>query len=461
MGTRLRYRLTFADASTFLFDADGSFEWGDTLRAYDDTTNYLTEIRRSWTLKGTILTPDNTEAAGWAAFVAFQDSVDERGAAQLAGVDLLLEDDGSPGVYTVVRTLGPPDWDQFRLEQFSGLPDPDNPGASYLKSHTVELVLSARRLIPAGDGEDGGLPEGVVDVEQTIEHAFEAGLETVTWVTVLTTEEGVDAVELGKQLGVIPVDSYGSSYSYKTNGPDGVAWEELDPDTTRDPDRTVTKVRVTSQIKEWGITVGPVEPGEDPDDFSYLERNEDLEDETVYTLRVAARGPGAQSWGETKKPAGTLDSSEVEYDSAKREFVGEWVIRTPKGGRILSVVGVELTGGHQSFNFVPVPGGYPPVRQDGPLQPWKATVSVLVTRLGGNGSAEDLPLPALLPAPWALDWDESKEGSPVMEEFKANPQKARWRREATLVFKSATKPPVHPAKVIAADGRTVPSHFLE
>lgn len=464
MATRLRYRLNFADASSFMFDADGTFEWGDLTRTYDEDTNYLTEVRRSWTIRGTILAAQNLEAAGWASFVAFQDALDQRGAAQLESVDLLLVDDtgGTETILSTVRTLGPPEWDQLRCEQANGLPDPDNPGTSYLKSHTVELVITARRLIAAGADEEGGLPEGVLSLEQTIEHAYDAGLETVTWVTLLTTDEGVDAVALGKELGVVPIDSYGSSYSYKTNGPEGVAWEELDANTALDPDRTVTKVRVTSQIKEWGITVGPVSPGEDPDDYTYLERTEETEDETVYTLRVGASGPGARSWVESKKPAGDLETDEVEHDSATRQSAGSWVIRTKKGAVALAVIVVDVTGGHQSFTLEPVPGGYPPSRQDGPVQPWKATVSLTLTRLGGTGERKDLPLPPLLPEPWALDWDASSEGAPYQEEPKAVASKARWRRDVRLVFLSATRPTRHPADhYLQAQGASVESYYFD
>lgn len=457
---KLRYRIHFDDTGTnyFEFDADGTWEWQDAERTYDETSNELTFIRRSWRIKGTILAPSNNDLEGWDAFNAFLASMDTRGTGAPVSVDIVLVDDSGPvPVVTTKATLGPPDWEDFRVTALAGLPDADNEAVTWLKAFPVELELQATRSLPEG----GGGIAGLVNFEQVIEHSFDAGLETVTWTTLVETETGTDAVALGKTLGLIPIDSYGSNYSYKTNGPDGVAWEELDPDTRDDPDAVVTKVRVTCQIKEWGITVGPVTPGNNPDDYSLEETIEDGEDETVRTITASARGRGAQAWGERQKPAGTLTRSRQGFNSAKLEFTGEWIIATQKSGPNPTVVVVQLSGGHQSFDFEPVSGGFLPVRFDGPLQPWKCEVSIRVTRLGGTGKLAELKLPPLLGAPWSLDRTASVEGAPYMEDAKRDPNKARWARDVRLVFFSAEKPKTHPVdSYLSPAGASVDSYYL-
>lgn len=454
---QLRYKITLAGGSTFQFDADGEWAWDDYERVYKDASDppELESIRQAWEIRGTVLSTDGTPATAWSAFDTLRTAMNARGTGAPTKIELLLVD--VDGTSTVKATLGPPDWDQFMVEEFRSEVDRDNPSATHLTAIPVFLRATARRVVEGS----GGLA-GVVGFEQTIEHAFDAGLETVTWVTLVTTEEGTDAVAAGKTLGLIPISSYGSSYSFLTNGDDGVAWEELDPDTSESPDRTVTRVRVTCQIKEWGVTVGVTDPGASPDEYSLLERIEEKDDERIRTVRASARGPGSQEWGQRQRPSGSPTDSVEEYDSARREFVGEWSFRTvsPKAEYLTRIV-ATLTGGHASLSWEPIAGGFRPVRFDGAVQPFKCVVAIQVTKRGGSGLLTELPLPPLLPGPWVLDYDESEEGAPVQEEAAAKDTPAKWVRDVRLTFWSPEPPSRHPITVYQANaGNAIPTYWI-
>ena len=103
-------------------------------------------------------------------------------------------------------------------------------------------------------------------------------------------------------------------------------------------------------------------------------------------------------------------------------------------------------------------GGFEPVLFEGALLPWRLTVTIKGTKRGGEGKKDELKLPALLPDPWLLDREASREKEPYVAEFGAEPAAHLWAREATLAYFSARRPTDSPLKQLQ-DGQPVESYY--
>lgn len=461
MGAALRFRLTTASAATLQFDLDGELRWDQPERVYREAAEppQLESIRYAWDVRGSaILTPDGSSANGWARFRAALAVIDSR-ADPVVKVEVLRVEAGAE---TSELTLGPPTYQGFKIERVAGDEAFElDPKASHRVAWPIYVRFSARRVFARTVTTPDGTIDDVVGFEQTISQTYdEAALGELTWETTVTTAEGVDARPKAMELGRIPLP--GSSWSYLTNGSDGVDVEILDPDDASETARIPTKVRVTSRVKQWGASVGASGPGTSPGRFTWTDaRQDDGKGEVVRTVEASATGPGAEAWVRAKKPADAQEEI-AKSDVMGRAFSAQWITRTPKNGaEFVTTIAGELTGGYQDFDYEPVIGGFAPVRFDGAIQPWQLTLAIRVSRRGGLGTKGELPFPPILRSPWALDRKASSEGFPVQEEEKKADTAARWVREAKLVYRAATPPSEDPVDWLRANSdSTVASYWL-
>ena len=119
----------------------------------------------------------------------------------------------------------------------------------------------------------------------------------------------------------------------------------------------------------------------------------------------------------------------------------------------------EISGGHTDFDYEVVVGGFKPVEFRGGIFPWRLNVSLKGKKRGGEGKPDELKLPGLLPAPWQLDRNNSREKDPFVAEFGADADSHLWAREASLVYWAQDKPSESPAKQLRV-ARPVASYYL-
>lgn len=433
---------------TDYWDLRGEWRWRDLVRSYRDGQEPppLEQIRRAWDVQGEVVSPDGSPAGGWAAYQTIRASLDARGTGAPIRAELVLVE--VDGTEQILETLGPPDWQGFRVEVVEGPPDDVTPASSWWTTFPLVLRFTAGLLRDSEDDGDTGALVGIVGFEQVVSVRWVSGLREVTWETTVTTREGVDARDKALVVGAIPLDTYGASYTYLTGNSaegGGVDLEILDSDERTGHDRIPTRVRATSTLRGWGIVVGTTGPGTAPDEISLAEVEEEDEatGETVRSVEVSARGPNARDWGRGRAPA-SFQRRRERYDRARREFSASWetVLAT---GVVTTVAKVTVTGGHAEHEWEPVTGGYAPMRFDGPVQVWEATVEIAVTRRGGGGRLVDLPLPPLLADPWVLIENDSSESGAYQAEPARSADKVGWRRDATYVYRASAPPVADPA----------------
>lgn len=442
-------------SSNFRFDVPGPLEprlepvWKEAANPPE-----VIEIREVWEIPGArVVASDGTSATFWREWTQFLGRLRQRGPAFPLWVRLIRDPAGQG---EVVWTLGPPTHEQFKVELVSAGTDEVAPGATWRVLAPVTLVVSAVQRFAD--------PNGIVGWDQEVSSSYDpGGLHVLEWRTSLTTREGTDAVEKAKRFGRIEIAPFGGSYTYATNGPDGV--EVLATDSDVPNQRTPTVCHVVSRIRQWGIHVGTTAPGTSPSEVSSSVRTRTDDDGRTTTYRASARGPGALAWVEGRRPGGTLHTDEVLHDEATRYAEGTWVRKTdppdspdaPEGARWQ--IQVEITGGHAAFDFEPAVGGYAPVLFEGALLPWRLGVSLRGRRRGGQGLPSELMLPGILGAPWLLDREASREKEPFVAEFGAEPEAHVWAREASLVYWSATRPTASPSAQLR-QAQPVASYYL-
>jgi len=414
----------------------------------------VVEIREVWEVPGArLVSSDGTSTTFWREWAAFLARVRVRGQGYPLWVRLIRD---PAGAAQVVWTLGPPDYERFKIEQISAGTDELAPTATWRSLVPVTLVISAVQRFAEANG--------IVGWDQELSSTYDpGGLHVLEWRTTITTREGVNAVEKAKQIGRISVGPFGGSYTYDTNGPDGV--EVVTSDADEPNQRTPTSCQVVSRIKQWGVHVGTTSPASSPTEVGYSVRTRIEKDERSTTYRASARGPGALAWVEGRRPNGSLDTAEIFHEEAIRFAEGVWVIKEQAPDQPDAKEGVrwqiqtEVTGGHVDFDYEPVVGGFEPVLFKGAILPWRLTVVLKGRRRGGEGKSDELKLPGLLPSPWRLDRNASREKDPFVAEFGADAESHLWAREATLVYWSSTKPAESPAKQLRA-AQPVASFYL-
>lgn len=315
---------------------------------------------------------------------------------------------------------------------------------------------------------------GIVGWDQEVRRSYdEGGLEVVEWVTRVTTAEtstpSAGARAKAIAYGLIPIALYGSTYSYLTNGDDGV--EVVEEDSDAENDRVATVAIAVSRIREWGVTVGADTPGTSPSTFVLDIRRVVGPDEETITTTASATGPGAEQWVKSKVPVGVEPerTEELEERSTRRWTI-TWTQNIATGGAgggagetfdgLIREIRVEVEGGKASSEFEPT-AGFSPVEFRRAISAWTVTVSATVEARGENLSRTALPLPANLDMVEGLrlDYDASREDlDPWVAERAARGDRHRWRREARVVYRSANPPPADIGSRLR--GSTTPSYHL-
>ena len=443
------------DQSHFRFDVPGPLEprlepvWKEAANPPQ-----VVEIREVWEIPGArLVSSDGSTATFWREWKAFLARLRVRGQGFPLWVRLIRD---PAGAGQVVWTLGPPDYEHFKIEELSAGSDELAPTATWRVLVPVTLVVSAVQRFAD--------PNGIVGWDQEVSSSFDpGGLHVLEWRTALTTREGVDAVDKARRFGRIDITPFGGSYSYATNGPDGV--EVVAADADEQNRRTPTACTVVSRIKQWGVHVGTTSPGSSPTEVGYSVRTRIEKDERSTTYRVSARGPGALAWVEGRRPGGPIETSELFHEEAIRYVEGTWVVKEPtpdepdKPEGVRWQIQTEISGGHVEFDFEPVVGGFEPVLFEGAIIPWRLSVAIKGRKRGGEGKPEELKLPGVLPAPWLLDRNSSREKDPFVAEFGTDAESHLWAREANLVYWAKEKPSESPAKQLRA-AQPVASYYL-
>lgn len=435
--------LELQGSSNFTFLVPGVFEPRCEL-VYKDAANppQVIGLRWVWEFKDSLLVSSTgTSATLWSELATFLARFQTRGSTPTYA--RLVNDPA--GAATVVWTLGPSTYEQFKVDAIqlaSSQRYPDAEAGTWRCHVPVNLTLSAVQLLPDSNG--------IVGWDQTVEYGVdEGGLQLVTWRTRVTTKEGASptALTLAQTYGLIPISVYGDNYSYLTNGDSGVevTLEGADQENSRNPTVAVAVCR----LRQWGVPIGTSGPGISPSSVTYQVKTQLTEDEEVTTYFAAAVGPGAQRWVEARIPSGIAPSSVEKINrQSHRSYEATWVrkrsTKTDIDKVYTSALAITLTGGHESFDYEPISGGFAPVLFEGALQPWRVTVRLQFRQVGGEGlNAGELllpPLAAFKALGLRLDYDASEEGEPQVEKGAIESGSIEWVRTATLVFWSATRP---------------------
>lgn len=410
----------------------------------------VVELREVWEFPGArLVASDGEPQTFWQEWTAFLATFRVRGAGAPVSVRLVRV----VGTTTqVVWTLGPPTHERFRIEQLGSRTDDVVPRATWNVLAPVTLVISAVQRFADVRGIVGWHQE-------TSSRHDPGGLHILEWRTTISTREGISAIEKVRQFGRIQIAPFGPSYTYETNGRDGVEVVTTDADEVNQ--RVPTRATAVSRIRQWGIRVGTTSPGTSPTEVSYSVRTRFEEGKRSVTYRATARGPGALAWVEARRPANAVDTGEVLHEEALRYAEGTWTTKDDPADELRPwSIQTEITGGHVDFDFEPVVGGYEPVLFEGAILPWRLTVQVRAQRRGANVSRDELLLPGVLPEPWILDHNESREREPTVEKEGLDPESRVWVREASLVYWSARRPTASPLRQLE-ESRPVSSYFLQ
>ena len=437
-------------SGNFSFDVEG--EWTPRIEpVYRAATNppELERLLWTWEFRGCRVKAGTT-ALLWDEIVAFFARFEDRDS-HPTYLRLIRDPDGA--AVEELRLGAGGSYQGLRFQLIEGESDPNLPASSWGVTGTFTIVATAERLFPDGNG--------IVFWDQEVSVTYENGLRVLEWVTQIGTEEGAatSALELAKAYAAIDITSL-PYYTYETNGPDGIEYEELDADEANS--RTATLVSAVSRVREWGVAIGASGGGAAPDSVELTISTDVRVDETITTTTARATGPNSDQWVLAQKPGGTLFSSIQENQVASNGYFGRWEVRQDTGSNVASastVTSVTVSGGGRAVRLRPIANGLPPVTQRGALLPYTAEVSVSVERRGGTGLAADLPFPGRLSSPWILDTSASKEGAPEISEFGADATQHKWKREASLVYVSPTKPNTSPATEIAG-AATVTTYLL-
>lgn len=453
----LRFVVVTAAAVEVRWDFDGAWTW-EREPVYDEASEppEVEEIREAWTLRGQVsVTQDGSVASAWARFgeirAAFVDRADPVEEVRI----YQREQDGTE---TLLLTLGGGDFEGFRWDGDSGgEPDRDLPRSTSRTLHTFAARFSARlRLADSSIGGDGGT--GIVRWEQTYTYEWVNGLARITAETRIETRAGVDAVEKARTYAVIPLEALGSSYTYASNGEDGIDYTILDSDTRRDPARTPRIVLAVSRVQQWGVDVGTTGPGAAPDRVSLSYTTIENELETVVVTSATAEGPNASSFVRRFRPANASESETIETPT-DRGYSATWTVYRPSQ-YTRRTIELELSGGGEAVDWEPVYGGYAPVQFVGPRLVYELSLTVVVEKRGGGGLASELLFPPLLTEPWVLVEAESSETDPVAVDPQPTADRTLWRRTARLVYRSPVMPEQLPSEQLATAGADLVSYKL-
>lgn len=454
MSKRLELQIQ-GSGGNFAFDVEG--EWTPRIEpVYRTTVNppELEQLLWTWEFRGCRLkTSDGSDGALWTSILAFFDRFEDRND-HPTYVRLVRDPSGSATEVLRLEAGDDGDYEGLRFTLIEGAPDPQLPSASWSKTGTFNLQVEAVRKFADVNG--------VVSWDQEASVGYTNGLRVLEWVTTIRTAEGTSAVTKAKALAAIDITELGDTYTYRTNGPDGIEWDELDADNARSPVRTPTYVRAISRVQEWGVSIGATGPGVAVDEPSLTVRTQTTSDATITTTSARASGPNAEQWVRSQAPGGTYYEEVYEESPATNEFSARWEKRTTRSASAVAnsrIVKVQISGGKRIVRTRVIANGLPPIIQRGGFIPLTAKVAITVKRTGGTGAVSELKLPPLLGDPWILDPGQSSEEAPVIADRGSSPDQHVWERSASLVYVAATAPEKRPSVELAA-GNDVDSYHL-
>lgn len=445
MGSK-RLELQIQGSTNFTFDVEGAWfpSWQP---VYKEAANppEIVEMRQVWEFRDCKIRGETTEAL-WDSLLAFIARLETR--ASHPTYVRLVRDPSSANVTELTLGSGG-GHEKLGFEVVDGGLDNLVPDASYNTTATFTLRVSATKKF-------ADATTGIVGWEQEVETRYENGLRVLEWRTTITTAEGTSAVTKAQTYAAIPTSALGGNHLYETgNDSSASGIDVVYTDADEQNSRTPTVCVAVSRIREVGIGVTNNGPGDAPDSVSKVVTVRTTSDEITTTTIASASGGGdsvAYNWVVGQAPS-TWAEKEITKDDALHTAVGTWVQRKAKdssssasvAGPTKSTIEVEITGGAPAEQWIPRPNGLPPYRAaNGAFQPWTATVTLTVERLGGNGSRDELAFPGEVSVSdgWFLDRNSSSETEPVIAERGADSDQHKWLRKARLVYRRGSEPPV-------------------
>lgn len=455
MAKRRELQLVRSSGAVLRFDSEGSFIPSlELVHAEGADPTDPVEVRVVWEFRGCrFASSDNTATATWAKVSELLDAVQSR-ADPIRAARIVRDPSGDAAT---VLSLSQSTYEQFRLEEVTGGPDPNAPNASWDRTATFDLRLSAVNRFADADG--------IVSLTQEKDESYpEGSLRELEWITRITTREGVDAAAKVRTFGSLYVASPGSDHTYLTgnsSAANGVDVKTLDEDnrtaTGGSSERLVARVPTvaigTSRVRQWAINVGVTGPGSSP---SIVSKSVTTKEETVdgrrqevTTTQLFAKGPNAQAWVESQAPV-VYEDRELVDGEADETYGATYVSREDPQTDDGTTIRVVITGGHEAQRWRPLAGGLEPFVAYGGIRQWTATVTVLVKKVGGGGTRAELKVPGRLPKPWILDENGSQEGEPEIDHRAGDPARHVWKREATYVYNSPKRPEASPLVQLGA-----------
>jgi len=451
MAASIQIVLRDSGGGSYIFSVDGELAISQELE-YKEAANppELQKIVETWSISNariTAATPELTFDA-WQVFLAL---LEERTGTTFTSAEVRRDT-------AVERVLGPSGFQEFKIEAVDTDNDPLSPASTYNTVVPVTLRVSAVKVFADGNG--------IVSWNQTVSNTYKNALHTLEWQTEITTAEGTNAVTAAQTYAVIPIASYGNTYTYDTNGPDGIDYDYTDADEANS--RVPTKVTAVSKISQWGVTIGTPSAGNSINgDIEYSTETR-LDGTNVFTItRARAEGPGALAWVESKKPTlGNIKASSVFNDIARRTARGEWTVlvstaQVEAGGQAVTTgVSAVISRGGVDVEFVAISGDLPPKRVQGARQAYRLVVSVTTRFTGEFATLSQMKLPAAPGEPWVFIPNESSEDAHARLVVRgAEAASNEWERSATLVFMSPDVPAQEGINQIFDKLAAVPSYL--
>lgn len=408
------------DSGNFTFDVQGEF-LPRMIPEFTDNTNppEVTSIRTVWEFRQALIrSSDGTVETLWDEWLAFLARLRTRGSSY-------------PTYAKVVRagvdewTLGPSTYEDFRIEVVEGETWEDFPGATWQMVVPVTLLIS-------GVEKFADPTTGIVNFDQEVTYSHDNGLTRIRWETQIETKEGTDAVAKAKTYGLIPIANLGETYSFVTNGDDGIDWLILDADETNS--RTPTLVRATCVVQQFGVSVGTTSAGTSPSRVSWMIKDTVEKRQQVRTYEATAEGPGAMAWCLLQGTNNSLGQpTEKEEEFAQRFARCMWEVRSEADSEKFSLIKVEVSGGKKRITFEEVDGGFAPLKFVGAVMPTQVVVNLEVRNTGDPGA---LDFPGILPEPYVLIPQSTTETEAYREPTQVgrDDQVDVWMRTATIVY---------------------------
>ena len=416
---------------TYTFDVDGELAISQELE-YKEAANppQLQQINEAWEINAARIVGSTSEATfdNWATFLALLET--------RTGTRFTSAEQRRDGV--TERTLGPSSYQEFKIELVGTGADPNSPASTYNTVVPLSIRITAVRVFADANG--------IVGWDQTVSNTYKNGLHTLEWRTTVQTVEGTSAVSAAETHARIPIADFGSTYTWSTNGPNGIDYDYEDGDEANS--RVPTKVVAISRIEQWGVAIGAAVDGNSPNGSIEYSIEDILEEgKTFQITRAKAEGPNAKTWVLSKAPTVGVVSAKVFHDLAGRIASGEWGVETQNQNAVRHSIAAVITRGHRDIEFVAISGDFPPVKTTGARQAYRLTVTTTMRYTGYLPDRLQMPLPAPPGDPWVFIPNVSFEDAlPRLVKPGATDDTDEWERGATLVFESPSEPSVNSIK---------------